>query len=51
MHLCNYSGRNTHLLRVSYEKVTFAMFKPLRQRRIFMGLNITVHDSEQLCIL
>ena len=48
--LCNYSSRNTHLLRVSYEKVNFSMFKPLRRRRIFMGLNVTVHGSGQLQI-
>ena len=26
------------------------MFKPFRRRRIFMGLNVTVHGSEQLPI-
>ncbi len=27
------------------------MFKPLRQRRINMGLNVTVHGSEQLQVV
>ena len=44
----NYSGRNTHLLRVLYKQVYFIMFKPLRRRRINMDLNVTVHGSEQL---
>ena len=44
----NYSGRNTHLLRVRVWISKFGMLCALRRRRIFMAQSVTVHGSEQL---